>query len=100
MTFQLPEGSPFNSQAPIITEATRDAFLESSELRDSLIGACKRMAKFYGFDLKEGKDNYDFVPKANFDDLASKTWLMRFGHNHLRITRIIRYVPDLVLFVV
>ena len=30
--------------------------------------------------------------KSNFTALAKRNWLKRFDHNHLRISRIIRYI--------
>ena len=41
--FPLPEPSPVNPEAPVITKETRDAFLSRSELRDNLRRAWLRM---------------------------------------------------------
>ncbi|KXT00675.1 hypothetical protein AC579_9543 [Pseudocercospora musae] len=89
--FPLPERSPINPEAPIITKAVRDLFAENEDLRERLFAAFKRMADFYAFDLTGSKDDSKFSPKAkNFKRLASNSWLTSMDHNHLRITRIIR----------
>ncbi|EME84152.1 uncharacterized protein MYCFIDRAFT_195285 [Pseudocercospora fijiensis CIRAD86] len=89
--FPLPERSPINPHAPIITKAVRDAFAQDEDLREQLFTAFKRMADFYAFDLTGTKDVPKISPKAdNFKKLASNSWLTSMDHNHLRITRIIR----------
>ncbi|KAF2492050.1 hypothetical protein BU16DRAFT_529430 [Lophium mytilinum] len=60
MLFPLPEGSPFNFAAPVITRAVFDAFRARPELQAELRRAWVRMMKFYGFDVvqeaaEEGK---------------------------------------------
>lgn len=51
------------------------------------------MLHFYGFESSRsqqvGNPNVEIVPGENFRQ-ASKNWVKRFNHNHLRITRIIR----------
>ncbi|KXS94801.1 hypothetical protein AC578_4054 [Pseudocercospora eumusae] len=89
--FPLPERSPINPEAPIITKAVRDAFAQDEFLRERLFTAFKRMADFYAFDVTGSKDDPKFSPKAqNFKRLAGNSWLTSMDHNHLRITRIIR----------
>lgn len=78
----------FNSEAPLVTKATRDAFLASSELREQLFKAFERMAAFYGFDVTIKDAEYKFSSKPSIN--PSDTWLASRDHNHLRITRIIR----------
>ncbi|KAF2816153.1 uncharacterized protein BDZ99DRAFT_458050 [Mytilinidion resinicola] len=51
MLFPLPEGSPFNFAAPVITRAVFEAFRARPELRAELRRAWVRMMKFYGFDV-------------------------------------------------
>lgn len=47
------------------------------------------MLTFYGFKLHVDGVNETIVQGNNFDR-ASRNWVTRFNHNHLRITRIIR----------
>ena len=97
--FPLPERSPVNPWAPVITKGTRDAFISTSELRDQLRKALGRMLSFYGFSLSTATFNGRVDPRqevptitkaSNFNTAALNTWLKRFDHNHLRVTRIIR----------
>ncbi|KAI4182374.1 MAG: hypothetical protein L6R41_006016 [Letrouitia leprolyta] len=104
--FPLPEPSPINPSAPIINESTFTAFRSRPELRDQLRSSLVRILKFYGFELVTSTnsqvDTEDKEPNADQSGSryrvqqspsfpqASKSWLTRFDHNHLRITRIIR----------
>ena len=103
--FPLPERSPFNPFAPIVTEEVFEAFrannAEGEGLRNNLRRAFGRMLTFYGFRLDElsnwlfaaGKhqpcDMYKVSRSADFKD-RSKDWVRPFDHNHLRISRMIR----------
>lgn len=87
--FPLPEGSPFNSQAPPIDKATCDAFHSRPELRGRLRESFVRILSFYGFELQERDGGLKVSPATNFST-ASENWVRPFDHNHLRITRIIR----------
>lgn len=155
MLFPLPESSPFNFEAPVITREVFDAFRSRSELRSCLRRSYERILKFYGFTLcytvKSGKQgqnhtqedseisttdlpidtavfniadndtesrssessrfnvkkedpiatnlssglsvltamNYSVVRGPNWSNNATR-WCVRFNHNHLRITRILR----------
>lgn len=84
--FPLPEGSPFNASAPIIDRATFQAFRSRKDLRDKFYLSFKRMVKFYGSAIAS---NGNVTLGSNWDQ-ASRNWVKRFDHNHLRITRIIR----------
>lgn len=89
--FPLPERSPVNPDAPLVTKQVRDAFIQRSELRQSLRRAFARMCSFYGLEATESSTGDVTIRKgANFDDNAAQTWLTSGDHNHLRITRIIR----------
>ena len=87
--FPLPERSPVNYQAPVIDRATFDAFRSRPELRARLRESFVRILSFYGFELQERHGQLKISPAANFLPV-SKNWVMKFNHNHLRITRIIR----------
>ncbi|KAI7474290.1 hypothetical protein KC357_g5291 [Hortaea werneckii] len=99
--FPLPERSPVNPDAPVLTKEVRDAFLDpgsqGAALRGGLQKAFGRMCRFYGFVLHEGQTpesdlrRQGTIAKAsNFDERAPDSWLTTVDHNHLRITRIIR----------
>ncbi|MCJ1323895.1 hypothetical protein MMC10_000556 [Thelotrema lepadinum] len=97
--FPLPERSPVNPSAPLIT---KDVFLafradspEGQALRKNLRKAFKRMLAFYGFDyikvstMLPGDPQHAAI-KSNNHQMRFQNWVRRFDHNHLRITRIIR----------
>ncbi|KAI6856997.1 hypothetical protein KC343_g9113 [Hortaea werneckii] len=90
--FPLPERSPVNPDAPVITKEVRDAFLNAGNqgvaLREGLQKAFGRMCRFYGFVLDESQGT--IAKASNFDERAPDSWLTTIDHNHLRITRIIR----------
>ncbi|KAL8931219.1 MAG: hypothetical protein Q9216_007252, partial [Gyalolechia sp. 2 TL-2023] len=131
--FPLPEPSPINPSAPIITETTFSAFRSRPELRSQLRRSLTRILQFYGLELiiskgggggggpsspnndskNENEDadggdvdrsggageveeqskappHYRVHPSPHFYTHASRNWVTRFNHNHLRITRILR----------
>ncbi|MCJ1483736.1 hypothetical protein MMC06_003904 [Schaereria dolodes] len=87
--FPLPERSPFNITAPIIDQETFDTFRSRPELRGRMKTSFARMLSFYGFEMEDGDEGMNIFPAPHFLE-ASKNWVTRFDHNHLRITRIIR----------
>ena len=95
LLFPLPEGSPFNPSAPVIDEVTFNAFRSRLELQTQLRTSLQRMLRFYGFqfasETADGGDSQTLqvVEGANYPE-ASRNWVRRFNHNHLRITRILR----------
>ncbi|KAF7450031.1 Opioid growth factor receptor region [Pyrenophora tritici-repentis] len=56
MLFPLPEGSPYNSAAPIIDLDVMQAFRSRPELRQQLRLSFERMLKFYGFRVIDKSD--------------------------------------------
>ncbi|OAL56373.1 hypothetical protein IQ07DRAFT_5527 [Pyrenochaeta sp. DS3sAY3a] len=119
MLFPLPEGSPFNWEAPIVNREVFDAFRAQSELRQQLKRSFMRMLHFYGFEIVGAAENEDSAqesleqPESEDQDASIKdpttstdvvlsivrapdwqkpfrNWAIRFDHNHLRMTRIIR----------
>ena len=94
--FPLPEKSPVNPSAPLITKDVFVAFRadtpDGEALRSNLRKAFNRMLAFYGFDLVTGmpRDPSLGVFVSNNHQTRFLNWVRRFDHNHLRITRIIR----------
>ena len=87
--FPLPEESLFNYYAPIVDNDTYKTFHAQPELRDQLKKSFIRMLKFYGLERQTDGHKIKIVRGSNFSR-ASRNWVVRFDHNHLRITRIIR----------
>ncbi|KAL2042379.1 hypothetical protein N7G274_004869 [Stereocaulon virgatum] len=99
LLFPLPEGSPFNLSAPIIDRATFNAFRTRDDLQSQLRLSLICMLHFYGFSFFHDQDhNTGFDPSLRSNqvvrshrfDRASRNWVKKFNHNHLRITRILR----------
>ena len=95
LLFPLPEGSPFNPSAPVIDEATFNAFRSRLELQTQLRASLQRMLHFYGFQFASetasggGSQELQVLNASNYPE-ASRNWVRKFNHNHLRITRILR----------
>ena len=104
-------------QAPVVNLEVMQAFRSRSELRQNLRRSFERMLSFYGFMVSnkseaeskpgETSESASFPPGAHTNISASKplpyhivrapdhrkkfaNWAIRFDHNHLRITRILR----------
>lgn len=93
--FPIPEAGRFNSFAPVLDEETQNFFAQCSELRDQQSRSLNRMLDFFG--LVRNENGIEAGPELNPKD---HIWLKTGGHNHLRITRIIRslhycHQPDL-----
>ena len=103
--FPLPERSPYNPWAPLITREVFQAFRAEGEegkiLRSNLCKAFERMLAFYGFKLVRLNPSsllsVDEQPSPKLKVMRAdnchdrfQEWVRPFDHNHLRITRIIR----------
>lgn len=87
--FPLPERSLYNFSAPVVDQETFEAFRSRPDLQVRLKESFSRILKFYGFKLSETDTIMEVKIASNFSQ-ASRNWVTRFNHNHLRITRIIR----------
>ncbi|MBZ0329345.1 hypothetical protein KZO25_03330 [Halomonas sp. ANAO-440] len=83
--FPIPEAGRFNGFAPLLDERERAWFADSNELRERHRRSLDVMLEFFG--LTHNSD--EIVPLPNLN-MREHIWLKRGGHNHLRITRIIR----------
>lgn len=99
LLFPLPEGSPFNLSAPIIDRATFNMFHARNDLQSQLRLSLTCMLHFYGFSFSRNQDHNagsdpslrsNQVVRSPRFDRASRNWVKKFNHNHLRITRILR----------
>ena len=101
VVFPLPESSQFAWNAPIVDKRVYEAFNSNNKqigLQSNLQRAFLRILKFYGFEVPKG---VQIQPSAGREDAGiAAEWSdnhderfanwVRPGHNHLRITRIIR----------
>ena len=83
--FPIPEAGRFNGFVPVLDQATRDSFAREARLQDQQRRSLDRMLRFFG--LVRSPDAIGAGPHLNPKD---HIWLKRGGHNHLRITRMIR----------
>jgi hypothetical protein len=85
--FPLRERSAFNSNAPLLDDATIQQFRDRPELQANLRRSFLRMLKFYGLELTDTAPP-TIRPSKSFPS-RSANWLNPGNHNHLRITRIL-----------
>lgn len=95
--FPTPEPSKYNSRVPVLTREDIATFRTEKELRIQQIRALDRMLAFYGLERRDD----EIVPLPGLN-MKTHIWLKPAGHNHLRITRIIRSLqycsqPELAL---
>ncbi len=83
--FPVPEPSTYNLSVPVLTEEDRQWFASDAGLREQQVKALDRLLAFYGLVRTNGRieAQSDLNPKKHI-------WLKAAGHNHLRISRIIR----------
>jgi len=83
--FPIPEAGRFNGFAPVLDSGTRACFGENPKLRGQQSLSLNRMLAFFG--LVRNGTAIEPAPDLNPQD---HIWLKAGGHNHLRITRMIR----------
>ncbi len=83
--FPIDKSTKFNLHAPILSQSDRDRFKESPHLKANQQKSLARMSNFFGLDWTDGV----FLAKPELH-MRTHIWLKRGGHNHLRISRIIK----------
>ncbi|MGM0522064.1 MAG: opioid growth factor receptor-related protein [Pseudomonadota bacterium] len=83
--FPIPETSRFNAFAPTLTPAVEAAFEADASMRQRQQHSLDVMLDFFGLE-REGT-TITALPDLS---ISTHIWLKAGGHNHLRITRIIR----------
>ncbi|HCG7231271.1 TPA: hypothetical protein NJ351_004445 [Vibrio parahaemolyticus] len=83
--FPIDEGTKFNQHAPLVTQADRDAFANSEELRVAHLKALDLLLEFWGLQ----RDGYEISSLLELSP-ANHVWLKSHDHNQLRLTRAIR----------
>lgn len=83
--FPIPEAGRFNSFAPLLGEAERAAFAADETLRSNQLHSLDVMLAFFGLRRQGLK-----IEPIHGLNMSEHIWLKRGGHNHLRISRIIR----------
>ncbi|MGE0726107.1 MAG: opioid growth factor receptor-related protein [Alphaproteobacteria bacterium] len=85
--FPLPEASRFNPEAPVLTAAAAAAFRGRPDLQDRVRAVLDRMLAFYGL-RREGET----ILGDGMADGVPAHWLTPGNHNHLRLSRIVRFL--------
>ncbi|MGO1344017.1 opioid growth factor receptor-related protein [Chromohalobacter japonicus] len=83
--FPIPEAGRFNGFAPLLSDTDRAAFAADEALRANQRRSLDVMLAFFG--LTRRALVIEALPELNMREYI---WLKRGGHNHLRISRIIR----------
>lgn len=83
--FPIPEAGRFNGFAPLLTDVEREVFHDDSGLREQQRVSLDVMLSFLGL-VRDGL-NITAQPSLNIRD---HIWLKAGGHNHQRISRMIR----------
>ncbi|WP_418642379.1 opioid growth factor receptor-related protein [Vibrio chaetopteri] len=83
--FPIDAQTKFNRHAPVLTTDDRAAFFESEVLQQAQRKSLDLLLHFFGLQWQEG----EIFPSAQLN-IREHIWLKRGGHNHLRISRIIR----------
>ena len=83
--FPIPEAGRFNGFAPLLGDEEQAAFDADEALRANQRRSLDVMLAFFGLARRELR--IEPLPKLN---MREHIWLKRGGHNHLRISRMIR----------
>ncbi|MDN3562094.1 opioid growth factor receptor-related protein [Vreelandella neptunia] len=83
--FPIPEMGRFNAFAPLLTSEVQAAFEREASLRQRQQHSLDVMLDFFGLE----RENYVITAQPNLS-IQTHIWLKAGGHNHLRITRMIR----------
>jgi hypothetical protein len=83
--FPIPEAGRFNAFAPLLTPNVQAAFASDACLRQNQQRSLDVMLDFFGL-AREG----NVISAQPTLSIQTHIWLKAGGHNHLRITRIIR----------
>lgn len=87
--FPLKDRSAFNPSAPILSKDDIATFRNHSKINQKLLLSLARLINFYGFMATWENGTYRIVKSKDFQQ-KSYNWLMRYNHNFLRITRILK----------
>ncbi|CAM3958334.1 opioid growth factor receptor-related protein [Vreelandella rituensis] len=83
--FPVPEAGRFNAFAPLLTPLVQAAFEKDASLRQRQQQSLNVMLDFFGLS-REGSAIFA-QPRLS---ISTHIWLKAGGHNHLRISRIMR----------
>ena len=83
--FPIDTQTKFNRHAPVLSANDIAAFMASDELQHVQRKSLELMLRFFGMNFQGD----EIIPTEQLN-IRDHIWLKRGGHNHLRISRIIR----------
>lgn len=84
--FPLPEPSPVNPDAPLLSEDVIAQVHQNENVQTNLLRSFDTMAAFWGFH----RDDDNLLQRSSHFDHQSKKWCCPSDHNQLRITRVLK----------
>lgn len=84
--FPIDSAGRFNQFTPLISPEDQYEFRKNVELKSSMMKSFRLMTGFWGLEWDE---KLNITPSSELN-LRTHIWLKRGGHNHLRISRVIR----------
>ena len=94
--FPTRQRSAFNANAPMLDDATIQAFRTDDRLRAALLDSFRQMLAFYGFHCREDNGQPTIETSPGWA-VRSREWFYAGDHNLLRITRILDCLTTLGL---
>ena len=95
--FPLREPSPYNPEAPLLTDERVAAVRSRPDLRARMWTSLFVMLRFYGFTLRQTDEGPVVEHDDDRFDERSIAWVTPSNHNFLRITRILRCLTEVGL---
>ncbi|KFA99531.1 opioid growth factor receptor-related protein [Vibrio sp. ER1A] len=83
--FPIDTQTKFNRHAPILTLEDRTTFAQNDKLKAAHLTSLELMLGFFGMKMVDGH-----IVATEELSIKDHIWLKHGGHNHLRISRIIR----------
>ncbi|WP_210447454.1 opioid growth factor receptor-related protein [Vibrio crassostreae] len=83
--FPIDTQTKFNRHAPVLTLEDRITFVQNDKLKAAQLTSLELMLGFFGMKMINGH-----IVASEELNIKDHIWLKHGGHNHLRISRIIR----------
>ena len=84
--FPLHEPSPYNPEAPVVTDEVIADFRHNAELQSRMHQALQRMLTFLGMVMRESPQGFELGLPT---DICDRPWLGPENHNFRRISRML-----------
>ncbi len=84
--FPLPEPSPVNPHAPVLTTELIMKIHQTREVQNNLLRSFDTLSAFWGFVRNDDEE----IGRSGQFEIQSKKWCCLQNHNQLRITRMLK----------